>query len=238
MDIGILVTSNGTSEFAARHPHDGEKFTALLSPLRPGWRFRSFQVWQDAFPDSPQACDGWVISGSPASVLDGHGWIDRLLAFIREAHAQAAPMIGCCFGHQAMAAALGGQVERGPRWSLGRRSTRWLARAAWMDPPMGATTLYAAHKDHVTALPAGAVRIGEAEDCTNAAFAVGGHMMTTQYHPEMPSGFLIEMCDELEGHAPADVLAAARQDFAHPAQGREFGGWMCRFLETASAARG
>lgn len=54
--------------------------------------------------------DAFLITGSPAGVYDPLPWIPRLLDFIRSA--QGSKMVGVCFGHQAMAEALGGHVEK------------------------------------------------------------------------------------------------------------------------------
>ena len=70
MDIYILVTNTDRSDFAAKHPRDGEKFTSLLAPLRPDWRFTAFDVTLGAFPDDLDQANGIIITGSPASVHD------------------------------------------------------------------------------------------------------------------------------------------------------------------------
>ena len=63
--------------------------------------------------------DGFILAGSPASVAAGRyiseeppGWIKPLEMLIRQLHAKRRPMLGICFGHQIMATALGGRVER------------------------------------------------------------------------------------------------------------------------------
>lgn len=66
--IAILLTSTDTSDFARRHPDDGQKFTTLLQPLRPDWQFDVISVKDGVFPSSVDSYDGYVITGSPASV--------------------------------------------------------------------------------------------------------------------------------------------------------------------------
>ena len=44
-----------------------------------------------------------MITGSPASVHDDRPWIGHLLQQLREQHARRMPMLGLCFGHQALA---------------------------------------------------------------------------------------------------------------------------------------
>ena len=66
--IAILLTSNDTSEFASHFPHDGVRFTNLLQPFAPDWQFETVSVKDNIFPESVDAYDGYVITGSPASV--------------------------------------------------------------------------------------------------------------------------------------------------------------------------
>jgi len=101
--VAVLLTNDDTSPFAAHFPNDGQKVVQLLQPLRPDWVFEVMPVKDGVLPSGPQAFDGYVITGSPASVNDDHlPWVGPLLAFIRAVDAARQPLIGLCFGHQAV----------------------------------------------------------------------------------------------------------------------------------------
>ena len=54
------------------------------------------------------------------SAVEDHAFIPPFEALIREVYASGKPMVGICFGHQIMAQALGGKVERFKGgWGLG-----------------------------------------------------------------------------------------------------------------------
>ncbi|WP_151478830.1 type 1 glutamine amidotransferase, partial [Streptomyces albicerus] len=77
-----------------------------------------------AFPD-PLGHDLLVLLGAPWSVYDRAAvgpWIDGELDLLRTAHAADIPVLGICFGAQALATALGGSVERAPNPEIG-----WMA---------------------------------------------------------------------------------------------------------------
>ena len=112
--IAVLLTSNDTSAFSRRFPNDGEKIRDLLGPLRPDWTFSIWAVKDGQFPPWAAAADGYVITGSPASVHDSLAWIGTLKTWILDLNAARVPLVGLCFGHQAIALALGGRVERSP----------------------------------------------------------------------------------------------------------------------------
>lgn len=231
MRVGILLTSNDLSDFANRFPNDGEKFASLLRPIRPDWDYRVYRAIDGDFPISVHDHDGYVITGSPASVHDPHPWIARLLEFVRQVHAAEIPLIGACFGHQAIALALGGRVEHNPQgWVVGTATTRF-EKCDWMEPFEEALTLYAAHKEQVTKLPPGASKVGETQGCPNAAFVIGNHIATTEYHPEMPERFMIELIPEMGDELAPDQQTKARDQIDAGAQGSIFAQWMVKFLE-------
>lgn len=231
--IGILLTSDDTSEFAARFPDDGEKFKTLLRPLAPAdWHFEVLPAMAGVLPENCRDFDGYVITGSPASVRDRRKkWIAQLLDFIRVLDSERVPTVGVCFGHQAIAMALGGHVERNPTgWQLGVAFTEFSTTTPWMVPPSTELALYAAHNEQVVELPGRAVRLGSAEGCENASFQVDQHFATTEYHPEMPLEFMQALADHLEPHLGAHLCRRARQELKLATAGATFGRWMIRFL--------
>ena len=112
MHLAILITNTDDSAFARARPDDAQKFRDLIAPLRPDWQLTAFSVTKGNFPEDLGGFDGAIIGGSPASVLDDHAWMVPLMALIRDAHVRKLPLYGACFGHQAIALALGGKVAK------------------------------------------------------------------------------------------------------------------------------
>lgn len=230
--IAILLTSNDTSEFASHFPHDGVRFTELLQPLAPDWHFETVPVKDDIFPESVSAYDGYVITGSPASVGGDDPWIARLLDFIRAAEARKIPQFGACFGHQALALALGGEVRKAPAgWGIGTAVTHYERFAPWMQPQKQAVKLYSAHKEQVMRLPEGAENLGGDAFCPIGSFRIGDHVFTTEYHPEMTAPFMTGLVEEMVGILPPETLEKARISVREPEEGRFFAQWIVNFLK-------
>jgi GMP synthase-like glutamine amidotransferase len=132
-------------------------------------------------------------SGAPLPALNGQAFVASLgsphnptdtgveevaneLAFLREAVARDVPVLGLCFGGQALAAVLGGTIERAPEPELG-----WHAVAS-TDPgvvPEGPWLQW--HFDRFT-LPPGAQQLATSPAGVQA-FAHGRHL-GVQFHPE------------------------------------------------------
>ena len=226
MHIAILMTNTDESAFAQAWPRDGEKFSALISPLRPAWEFSIFAVKDGVFPADLVAFDGFIITGSPASVHDDKPWVAMLLAQIRQIAALGLPMFGACFGHQAIAMALGGLVGANPNgWVLGQVET------TMNGAPI---RLYAAHCEQVLALPPHARAIGGNSDCPIGSFACGKTILTTQYHPEMTPDFMAALVDHLDGTLPGHVIAKARVSLDQAAETGRMAQVIVDFLEQAA----
>ena len=56
--------------------------------------------------------DLWLITGSSFGVYEKIGWIDKLKNLVQKIYNMKTPLIGICFGHQIIADALGGKVEK------------------------------------------------------------------------------------------------------------------------------
>lgn len=233
MHIAVLVTNTDESDFAARHPRDVEKFRRLIAGVRPGWRVSTFDLPKGDFPEGLQGFDGVLIGGSPASVLDDEPWVHRLMAVIRAAFAAGVPMVGACFGHQAIAQALGGRVGANPGpFVLGASETEIVAPAPWMEGA-GRIRLAAAHGEQVLNLPEGAEVIGRSEGCAVAAYRIGARVFATQHHPEMTPEFAAALVEEFAPHFPPEVGEAGRLALQGGIEGPRFGEWIARFFEQA-----
>ena len=232
--IAILLTCNDESEFARQFPDDAECFRTILEPHRPDWTIATVPVFQGIFPQHATDYDGYVITGSPASVYDTDPWIPKLMELIQAIHKDQVPLVGCCFGHQAIAHALGGEVSRNDfGWGLGISQTKFVGREEWMEPFAESLGLYAAHSEQVSRLPSGARILGTNADCPFAAITIGNHIMTTEYHPEMTPEFIRALVGHMSPRLEEEVVEAALAQLDDEADGELFAGWMANFLDCA-----
>ena len=178
MRVGILQCGHVPDGVARDHGDFPAMFEALLAGR--GFAFRTWDVENMDFPAGPEAADGWLITGSRHGAYEDHPFIAPLEALIREIVAAGRPLVGVCFGHQIVATALGGRVEKhAGGWAIGR--------TAYEIEGLGAVHLNAWHQDQVTELPPGARVAGTGPGCRVAALEYGPGVWTIQPHPEFAS---------------------------------------------------
>ncbi len=124
------------------------------------------------------------------SVAQGGPWLERVLDTMRDLHARSMPTFASCWGFQAMARALGGEVVTDlARAELGTLQLR-LTEAGEHDPLFGTLgplpLVHMGHQDLVERLPADAVLLASTDRVENQAFRfVGKPIYCTQFHPEL-----------------------------------------------------
>lgn len=135
-------------------------------------------------PGSARDADGWISTGSPSSVYDELAWMPDAVSFVRDLLEAEVPYVGDCFGHQMLAVALGGTVERAEiGWRVGVQRYRVTEPQPWMTPPAESFRLIASHQDQVTEVPPGATVFADGPLCPVAGLAYGS-AISFQGHPE------------------------------------------------------
>lgn len=227
MRLATLVTNTDDSPFSRARPLDDAKFAAMIHAVRPEWQIEAFWVCKDEFPSGLNGFDGVMITGSPASVHDSAPWIAKLETLIREIIAAKTPLFGACFGHQAIAKALGAPIMRNPEgWGHGRIDVTHAETGA-------AFSLYGSHIEQVGALPDGAKTLYTSPGTPIAGFALGAHVMTVQHHPEMHEDFIADLVEELADYVGPEATATARASLAQPADSAAFAETVAQFFEKA-----
>jgi GMP synthase-like glutamine amidotransferase len=148
------------------------------------------EVTGPAVPATPDGFDAvTLLGGGFLPDDDRHApWLPAERELARNAVAGGVPLLGICLGAQVLAAATGGTV-RGAHGRPERGSCRVsLLPDARTDPLFaGLPCEFRAiqnHRDQVTELPPGAVRLAESDACPVQAFRVGDRAWGVQFHPE------------------------------------------------------
>jgi len=227
MQIGLLMTGHAPEAMLGAHGDYDAIFARLLQGH--GISLVPYAVVDGVFPESVRAAEGWVITGSRHGVYEDHPWLPPLEAFIRDAHAARVPLVGICFGHQIVAQALGGRVEKhAGGWIVGPQSYRFadgrtIALNAW-------------HQDQVIEPPDLAETLATGPDCAHAALAYGDRALTLQAHPEFTPAFVADLIAHRgPGVVPEDRLSAAAAAADRPLDQAAVAAWIADFLRRPRA---
>ncbi len=184
--IVILDFGSQTSQLIARRVREHQVYSELLP-------------W-NAEPESVLALKpkGFILSGGPNSVYEPKA--PQVPVYVLES---GLPILGICYGMQALTHALGGQVASSIEREYGSAQIVTLIPNDLTLP--GEFPAWMSHGDRIEALPEGFSQLAESN---NSPFAVMGNprrgYFGVQFHPEVhhtPSGsemlrrFVIEVCN-------------------------------------------
>ena len=229
--VAILETGAPPPALAQRHGDYPAMFRALLGD---GYALEVFDSQAGQWPD-PAAFDAAIITGSSAGVYEDRPWIADLLDWIRAARGRTA-LIGVCFGHQAMAQALGGRVEKSDRgWGVGLHRYDVVSTEPWMTPFAPAIAIPASHQDQVVNRPADARVILSSAFTPFAGLAWGADAISLQGHPEFTPAYAADLTGGRRERIGAAVADRALDSLRQPDDRDRVAGWLRRFLSRATA---
>jgi GMP synthase-like glutamine amidotransferase len=221
--LAILETGYPPGNLADRFGSYPEMFAKLLGD---GFEIEPFDVQAGRLPDA-NAHGAVLITGSPAGVYDPLPWIAPLSEFIRAA--DKSKMVGVCFGHQVMAEALGGHVEKSEKgWGAGLHHYSVVHAEPWIDRD-GEIAIAASHQDQVVNQPPHTEVVALSDFTPFAALAwTDRPAISFQFHPEFSPDFAKALIEKRYDDVSDPDGAIASLDA--PNDSARVGGWIRRFL--------
>ena len=181
-------------------------------------RVREANAYCELFPwDAPQEKilsinpKGFILSGGPKSVYEPNA--PYIQQFIFDS---GLPILGICYGMQALTHALGGQVDPSANREYGSAEIQSLVASPLV---VSLSRVWMSHGDKVTKMPEGFIALARSG---NSPFAAMGDMQRkyfgVQFHPEVnhtPNGiellkhFAIDICGAKPEWTPASIIDEA-----------------------------
>lgn len=164
----------------------GSQYTQLIAR-----RIREFEVYTEILPHNVSASRlkemgvrGVILSGGPRSVFDANS--PRPDA---EILGLGVPVLGICYGMQALVDMLGGKVSRGDAGEYGRTRVTFERGATHIaDSVPSSVDVWMSHGDEAKVLPEGATPTCKSEGGVIAGFTMrDGQLQGLQFHPEVES---------------------------------------------------
>ena len=184
MKISILSCGPGLPEIVSQYGHSSEWIPNSIDNSK--IEYKIIKVYEDT-NFSINDTDAVIITGSKYSVYDEQKWISYLMDIVKSFIDKNKPILGICFGHQILAACLGGKVIKNSRgWELGSYNVSLTTEG--LDSPLFDSVdnndiFYESHQDVVSMIPEGAVELAFTEKA-NQSFSYNNVIFGVQFHPE------------------------------------------------------
>ena len=187
--VAILNCDFIKKEFAETYGQYPEMFRHVIKKSGLTFVYESFNILDFDYPTSLNDFDLYLITGSKASVYDDEEWILNLFEFVKSLDNAKKNILGFCFGHQVIAQALGGHVQKHPQgWHVGANEL------ITSDPAFNTSyQLLFSHQDQVIKLPNRAKLIGSAKECKFCLMKIDNHILSTQAHIELSNKYASEL---------------------------------------------
>ena len=230
MNICILHIGFSNGSHKNRHSTSPERFINLLKPLLSEAKWTTIHCLEDSLPVDANQFDVYLITGGKYSVFEDLDWQHKLFDFIRQIYSNNIPLLGICYGHQAIAHVLGGHVERFDNgWGAGVTTINVIDQPTWLQPIAEKIDLLTMHQDQVTSMPPEAIRFLGSYFCHNSGFYIDDKVLAIQQHPE----FTTELCRDLivrRKKRIGEQYEPALQSLEIKHQGSYVGQWMANFI--------
>lgn len=235
MIVTILEVGRPPGPLEPMWPSYPDMFESLLGRVDDSLGFQGVPVVDGGGLPGVGEVEAVLITGSPAGVYDSEAWMEPLRDFIRAAAEARKPMIGVCFGHQIIADALGGKVEKSEKgWGVGRHSYEIVDRRPWMVDAGGNFALSASHQDQVIDPPAGAVTLARSAHTDHAMLVYeNAPIVSVQGHPEFSDAYSIALFNARRGSLGDELADTAIESMAAPEDNDLVAEWFVKFLRTA-----
>jgi GMP synthase-like glutamine amidotransferase len=235
MVIGLLQCDHVPEELQPTYGDYDQMFRSLFLPLAPDWEFKVYDVVNGHFPEKPEECDGYMATGSKSSVYDNEEWIHRSKSLIRELYQKSIKYTGVCFGHQLLAEALNGKVEKSLEygWNVGVHQFSFTRQQSWMEPFQEQANLLMMCQDQVVKLPENSTILASLPTCPVSMFQTGETALGIQAHPEFPASYDGELINRRTERIGKDKAERALLSLQHNTLNSELiARWIINFMRS------
>tara|TARA_B100001057_G_C22685791_1_gene885655 strand:- start:193 stop:912 length:720 start_codon:yes stop_codon:yes gene_type:complete len=203
MKIALIETGFVPDELKTNHGSYSKMFFELLKNLFPEAKIKIYKLYENRKLPEIFSFDLFVITGSKFGVYDNLSWINPLKKFILKIEKKKVPLFGVCFGHQIMAEAFGGKVEKFSNgWTLGIENYEIIEKTKWTRD-FKKFNGFAIHQDQIIDQPPNSTVIAKSKNCSFSILSYGKKnkpfAISIQSHPEFSKKYFVDLINLRKG---------------------------------------
>ena len=235
MKVAILQCDEVREVFLPQFEQYSEMIIRMFDVINASLEFEIFDCQKGHYPDDIDAYDFYITTGSKAGVYENLPWIDQLVKFIQRLDNHKKKLIGICFGHQIIAMALKGKVEKSDKgWGVGIATNRIINRPGWMKENESdhkqELNIIVSHQDQITLLPNDALIIAESDFCPYFVVQWNSHFLSVQGHPEWQTDYSRALMIDRKDIIPAERIEQGLNSLSTEPDNTLFTRWIMDFV--------
>jgi len=235
MKLGILACDHVRPHLQPRFGDYADMFIPPLKRYIADLKLVVYPLCDGEFPKHANECDAYISTGSRQSVYSDIAWVQQFSALVSELAIRQIPFVGICFGHQMLAQALGGKVEKAAvGWGVGISIVRIIQTQPWMTAASAENRqqygLIISHKDQITSPPVNTSVLAGNDFCPYSMIQVGEQMLGIQGHPEFSKDYSRELMIIRQQLLGPDTFQNGIQSLDYELNADLIFAWISRFL--------
>lgn len=227
--IGLLICDHVLKPYV----HINGSYPEMFRKLLPKLEMVDYFVCDGQFPDSIDACDGYLASGSKYSVYEEVDWIIQLKEFVSQLDQAKKKFVGVCFGYQLLAESTGGKVEKSAKgWCVGVHSFDMIQEKDWMREKEDPLNILMMCQDQVHKLPPDTEVLATGPTVEYAIIQKGDHMLGIQGHPEFSKAYDRKLMEDRVERMGSETVQKGLKSLEKDVHRALFSQWITDFLQT------
>ncbi len=234
MKAAILQCDNVLEKFQPRFGDYPKMVTQMFDGVDLPLSLDTYDCKQGQFPTDIYEYDFYITTGSKASVYDDLDWVQKLIRFIQQLDKKQKKLIGICFGHQLIAMAREGKVEKSDKgWGIGIASNRVVSNPEWMSKKTSEINILVSYQDQITILPDDTLVIAESDFCPFFIVQWGKHFLSIQGHPEWSTDYSRTLMNDRRAIIPSDIINIGLDSLKTEPDNALFVRWIMEFVQSS-----